>query len=86
MFPRTTDVQDVAIDISAVLNFHRFSEHAIGVHGGMAHTLEQDGKDVDHVVSSVLETIRRHRRAESNWSGVTTPSVEAMRKSWPSTC
>ena len=62
-FRGTADVQDVAIDISAVPDFGKFSEHEIGVHGGMAHTLEQVGGEVEHVVNSVLEMMRQHRRA-----------------------
>ena len=60
-FRGTTDVQDVAIDVGAVPDYHRFKEHGIGVHGGIARTLKQDGEDVEHVLNSVLDMRSRHR-------------------------
>ena len=35
------DMQDAVIDLSAVPDYTRFQEHGIGVHGGVAHALEQ---------------------------------------------
>ncbi|CAE7260280.1 unnamed protein product [Symbiodinium natans] len=60
-FRGTADVQDAAIDLSAVPDYGKFKEHGIGVHGGMAHTLEQEGDDINHVVKDVLQALDRHR-------------------------
>ena len=55
-------MQDAAIDLSAVPDTVRFKEHCIGVHGGMAHALEQDGDEVSNVVNDVLGALKQHHR------------------------
>ncbi|CAE7254356.1 serA, partial [Symbiodinium necroappetens] len=62
-FRGTDDVQDAAIDFSVLPDFHRFKEYGIGVHGGIAHALEQEGDRLCHVVSDVLQALQEHRRA-----------------------
>ena len=60
-FRGTKDLQDGAIDLGAVPDFHRFKEYGIGVHGGIAHALEQEGDEVNHVVHDVLQVLDKHR-------------------------
>ena len=62
-FRGTDDVQDAAIDLSAVPDCFRFKEHGLGVHGGIAHVLEQEGENVDHVVKEVFKVLNQHRRS-----------------------
>ena len=64
VFRGTADVQDATIDISAVPDFSRFKEHGIGVHSGIASTLEQDVDEVGHVLNDVLGALKQHRQAE----------------------
>ncbi|CAE7927688.1 unnamed protein product, partial [Symbiodinium necroappetens] len=61
-FRGTNNGQDIAIDLGAVPDCHRFKEYGIGVHGGIAHALEQEGDGVCHVVSNVLQALQEHRR------------------------
>ena len=62
-FRGTDDVQDLAIDLSAVPDYFRFKKHGMGVHAGIAHVLEQEGENVDHVVNEVWTALNNHRRA-----------------------
>ncbi|CAE7236136.1 yiaY [Symbiodinium natans] len=62
-FRGTDDMQDAAIDLSAVPDCFRFKEHGLGVHGGIAHVLEQEGENVDHVVKEVFKVLNQHRRS-----------------------
>ena len=59
-FRGTNDGQDIAIDLGAVPDCHRFKEYGIGVHGGIAHALEQEGDGICHVVSDVLQALKEH--------------------------
>ena len=61
-FRGTSDIQDAAVDLSAVPDYQRFKEHGIGVHSGIANTLEQQG-DVANVVKEVGEAVQQHRKA-----------------------
>ena len=63
-FRGTNDGQDIVIDLGAVPDCHRFKEYGIGVHGGIAHALEQEGDVICHVVSDVLQALQKHRRPE----------------------
>ncbi|CAE7202007.1 yiaY [Symbiodinium natans] len=60
-FRGTGDVQDAAIDSSAVPGTVRFKEH--GVHSGIANAVEQEGDEVDHVVEDILQVVSEHRDA-----------------------
>ncbi|CAE7520854.1 unnamed protein product [Symbiodinium sp. CCMP2592] len=59
-FRGTDDVQDAAIDLSAVPDYSRFKEHGIGVHSGIANALEQEGDGIGHVVNDVLQALQEH--------------------------
>ncbi|CAE7520819.1 unnamed protein product [Symbiodinium sp. CCMP2592] len=58
-FRGTANVQDALIDLAAVPDYFRFAEHGSGVHGGIAHALEQRGKNV---VKDVLKALQQHRK------------------------
>ncbi|CAE7520802.1 yiaY [Symbiodinium sp. CCMP2592] len=63
-FRGTDDVQDAAIDLCAVPDCSRFREHGMGVHSGIAHALEQEGDEINHVVRDVLGALEEHRQPE----------------------
>ncbi|CAE7347973.1 yiaY [Symbiodinium sp. CCMP2456] len=63
-FRGTDYAQDAAIDLSAVPDFHIFNEHGIGVHSAIAHALEQEGDETNHVVRDVLRALEEHRQPE----------------------
>ena len=63
-FRGTDDVQDAAIDLCAVPDCSRFREHGMGVHSGIAHALEQEGDEINHVVRDVVKALEEHRRPE----------------------
>ena len=63
-FRGTDDVQDVAIDLCAVPDCSRFREHGMGVHSGIAHALEQEGDEINHVVRDVVKALQEHRQPE----------------------
>jgi len=61
VFRGTDDMQDAAIDVSAVPSPSSGTEFGIGVHSGMYAALQQDGQHVN-VLEEVLKELNKHRQ------------------------
>ena len=60
-FRGTDDPQDLLIDLGAVPDDRRFQDLGLGVHSGIAHSLEQEGDQADNVVNEVIQALDTHR-------------------------